>query len=359
MELDGRLKNNFGLYIHFPFCKRVCFYCHFTKQKFDTELANKYINFLIKELELKGDKSLTVDTVYFGGGSPGLINNTDIVRIIKTISDNFNLDTKSEITIEVNPEDADYDKLFFLKSVGFNRLSVGTQSFEKKDLAYLKRFHSAEHSLLVLKQAQQAGFTNINADFIIGLPTQTRATLIRGFKKIKKLNISHISVYILEGVKKENEKENSIDEYLYFQSEENLNALDYRRYEISNYSLANFESVHNNKYWENKEYIAVGLSASGYEKGIDYKNTLNLKEYFSILKNNKLPIKEKQKIDTTKRAVITGLRTSKGVNCKYFTKYKDQLELLIKEKILIKQGSNIKVFPKKILLLNEILTYFT
>ncbi len=352
------MKNSFGLYIHYPFCKRVCYYCHFTKQNFDKELSDKYIDFLLKELELKGDKNKIIDTVYFGGGSPGLIEKDNITEILKTISDYYTLSNNTEITIEINPEDADLDKLRFLNKIGFNRISIGTQSFNSDDLKYLKRSHSAGLSLSVINDVKTAGFTNINTDFIIGLPTQSKETLFHGFNTVKDLAIPHLSVYVLEGVKEENDNENKLDEYLYFQTDAILKNLGYFRYEVSNYSVSNYESIHNSKYWKNKEYIGVGLSASGYENGIDYKNTENLYEYFELIKEKKLPIKEKSQIIKMDRHIITGLRTSKGVKINHFKKHQETLKMLLKEQILIERNGYISIKNNKILLLNEILTYF-
>ncbi len=349
---------NLGLYIHYPFCKRVCYYCHFTKQTFDKELSKKYIAFLLKELELKGDKNKIIDTIYFGGGSPGLIGKDNITEILKTISDFYTLSNNIEITIEINPEDADADKLRFFKRIGFNRISIGTQSFNSDDLKYLKRNHSAELSLSVIDNVKTAGFTNISTDFIIGLPTQSKETLVHGFNIVKQFDIPHLSVYVLEGVKEENDNENKLDEYLYFQTEAILKNLEYSRYEVSNYSIINYESRHNSKYWENKEYIGVGLSASGYESGIDYKNTENLGEYFDLIKVRKLPIKEKSQIIKMDRQIITGLRTSKGVKTNHFKQHQNTLKMLLKEQILIENNGYISIKSDKILLLNEILTYF-
>lgn len=347
-----------GLYIHFPFCKRVCYYCHFTKQKFDRVLSEKYISYLLKELSLKADKGKTIDTIFFGGGSPGLINPEGIRRIFKSILENFNINDSCETTIEINPEDAGLEKLKFFKDAGFNRISIGTQSFESRDLEFLKRDHSATLSISVIEDVKKAGFTNINADFIIGLPGQKKETLSRGFNIVKNFDIPHLSVYVLEGIKEDNDEENRYDESLYFQSESILNKLGYNRYEVSNYARQGFESNHNNKYWKGEDYIGVGVSASGFENGIDYKNTESLDEYCKLIDEGKLPIKEKREIDPIERTIITGLRRTEGIEKKYFAKHKDKLELLLNEKILKETGKTISVSPDKILLLNEILTYF-
>jgi len=355
---DGRLKNSYGIYIHYPFCKRLCFYCHFIKRKFEPDLSSRYIDYLLKEIELKRDENKLINTIYFGGGSPGLIEQQDIYRIIEKIDNSFNLYENAEITIELNPDDVEFEDLKFLKKTGLNRLSVGIQSLSAEDLNYLKRTHSVNRSISVLEDVKKAGFDNINADFIIGLPTQTEESLLSGFSRIDDLGIPHLSVYILEGVKEKNEKEDVFDEFAYFKSQEILKELGYTRYEVSNCGKRSFQSIHNNKYWNNEPYIAFGLSASGYEDGVDYKNTVRLNEYFELIDDNKLPIAERQRMNTVERRIITGLRTTRGVLKEYFSDYETVLNMLLKEKILQENDGRISIVSEKILLLNEILTYF-
>ncbi len=359
MVSDGRLKNSYGLYIHYPFCTRLCYYCHFTKQPYNSTLSRNYIQYLQKELVLKGDKGKTIDSIYFGGGSPGLIDHQDFLALFNTISKVFTIDPGSEVTVEINPEDADLEKLSQLKNCGFNRISIGTQSFDAADLAYLCRNHSSEMSISVIQDAQRAGFQNINVDFIIGLPTQTSESLSRGFDLVRDLDVPHLSVYILEGINEENDHNISLDADFYFQAEAVLSGFGYEHYEVSNYARTNYESRHNNKYWQNQNYIGTGLSASGYEKGIDYKNTENLDEYFSLLRQEKLPIGEQQQIDPIRRCIVTGLRLKQGIDKEFFSDYRETIKMLLQEKFLLEREHRIYVNPKKMLLLNEILSYFS
>lgn len=353
-----------GIYIHIPFCKRKCFYCHFVKDKYDTERVEKYTDALVNEFRIKANFNNTnnkidiIDTIYIGGGSPSLLNEGQMSKIVEGIYKYFSIDDNVEFTIEVNPEDVTPDKLKALKNVGINRLSIGTQSFIPGDLQYLKRPHSVQQSLAAIEGAFDAGFTNINIDFIISLPTQTKETLAANFSILERYHIPHISAYILEDVE-EGEEKNERDEKLYFFTVNYLRKLGYIQYEVSNFSKKGFQCKHNLKYWENKDYMGVGLSASGYENGQDYKNTENIEEYFEKINTGCLPRAEIKRHDVHFRRIMMGLRLLGGINAKHFDSYPGELKLMMDNGFLIRRGDKIAVPPKKILLLNEILTYPT
>ncbi|MDQ1351610.1 MAG: hypothetical protein QG657_1915 [Acidobacteriota bacterium] len=352
--------SNKGIYIHIPFCKRKCFYCHFVKGEYDAEAIEKYTDALVNEFRIKAnanDAVDTVDTIYIGGGSPSLLNEQQVSKIVTGLYKHFTISTNLEFTIEVNPEDVTPAKLKALRNAGINRLSIGTQSFVPADLHYLKRTHSVQQSLTAIEDALDAGFSNINIDFIISLPTQTQKTLVNNLSILEKVHIPHISAYILEEVE-DGEKKNLRDEALYFFTLDYLNSLGYIHYEVSNFSKKGCQCRHNLKYWKNKEYIGVGLSASGYEKGLDYKNTENLEEYFAKVNAGCLPRAEVNRGDANFRGIVVGLRLLEGIPVNHFAKYPGELELLLANGFLIRLGNKIAVAPKKILLLNEILTYF-
>ena len=196
-----------GIYIHIPFCKRTCFYCHFVKHKYNNVLVEKYIDALVKEIRLSSNHDYVIDSIYIGGGSPSLLNERQISAVIASVYENFNVDKTVESTIEMNPEDVSNDKLQFLKETRINRLSIGTQSFLKKDLDYLQRTHTVHQSIKAIEQTLAAGFDNINIDFIISLPTQTKKSLEGSFAILKDYEIPHISAYILEEVEEGERKD--------------------------------------------------------------------------------------------------------------------------------------------------------
>jgi oxygen-independent coproporphyrinogen-3 oxidase len=187
-----------GIYIHIPFCKRSCFYCHFCKQAYDSLLLDQYINALVEEIRLRANRGYLVDSLYLGGGSPSLLQEQQVAAITDTVNQHFNPDRCLEYTIEMNPEDVSPGKLRSLKEMGVNRLSLGTQSFVQADLDYLRRTHRASQSRQAVQYALEAGFTNINLDFIISLPSQTRDTLRENFTVLNRFEIPHISAYLLE-----------------------------------------------------------------------------------------------------------------------------------------------------------------
>jgi len=348
-----------GIYIHIPFCKRKCFYCHFVKYPYDTELVEKYIHTLCKEIPLRAKPHYTVDTVYIGGGSPSLLNETHLSAIMESLQGHFKIqETRDlECTVEVNPEDVTISKLEFYRKLGVNRLSIGTQSFMPEDLEYLKRPHTVRQSKEAVEMALNAGFSNISIDFITGLPTQTKKSLRENFSFLRGFDIPHVSAYILEEVE-EGEEKDLRDNRLYFLTRSILREYGYCQYEVSNFSKPGFFSRHNMKYWRNELYIGVGLSASGFENDMDYKNAAVFAEYFEKIERGILPHAEENGVNKNLRQIVVGLRLIEGIPAHCFDSYAQEVEFLLANKVLIRKGENIGLNPRKLLLLNEVLTYF-
>lgn len=349
--------NRTGLYIHFPFCKRCCFYCHFTKQSYDTELVKRYIDALVRELRLRGNPGLRIDTVYLGGGSPSLLNEKLVSTVLDAVRQNFKLAEAVEATIEVNPDDVNRDKLNAFKRCGFNRLSIGCQSFVQKDLDYLERTHSVQQSLKAVETALENGFENINVDFIIGLPTQTEQTLKENIGRLSGFDIPHVSAYLLEDVEEGDDKAIRDNEHYYY-VEELLEDMGYEHYEVSNFASPGFRSRHNLKYWQNQEYIGVGAAAAGYDGGVDYLNTRSLEEYFEYIAAGQLPQGETDRRDKSLRAIVTGLRLLEGVSIDDFDAFAEAMGFLLAHGLLVHRGDRVAVNPRKLLMLNGILEYF-
>jgi oxygen-independent coproporphyrinogen-3 oxidase len=350
--------DNIGLYIHIPFCRRACFYCHFVKQAYDAAPVEKYIAALVTEFKLRANPGYLVDAVYLGGGSPSLLDERQISKIVEAVYGNFSVAEDTEFTIEVNPEDVGSETLKYYKENGINRVSIGVQSFMQGDMDYLERTHNAAQSVTTIENALRAGFTNINVDFIISLPTQTKKSLAENFLILDKYGIPHVSAYILEEVE-EGEHKDERDNELYFFTRDYLNRLGYIHYEVSNFSKPGFRARHNLKYWHNESYVGVGLSASGYEKGVDYMNTADLHEYFEKIAKGVLPHIEKLKpADPGLRRIVMGLRLLEGISIDCFGNYRKELEFLLSGGMLIRRDDRIALNPARLLLLNEILTYF-
>lgn len=302
-------------YIHIPFCKGKCHYCSFVSYN-RLELKEQYISALQKQIhaEYKGEK---FNTIYFGGGTPSLLE----VSELKSIIDIFDFEDNAEITCEVNPDSVDFEYLCELRKIGVNRLSIGAQTFNDETLALIGRKHNSEQIKSAVLNAKQAGFNNISLDSIYGLPKQGVNDFINDLKTSINLDIQHISLYGLKIEKNcyfdENPPENLPDADLqadmYLKAVELLKSNDFMHYEISNFSKNGCESKHNLNYWNNNTYYGFGCAASGYGNNYRYTNETDLEKYI----NN--PLKKAVNHELTEQEVLEeeiflGLRNISGIN---------------------------------------------
>jgi oxygen-independent coproporphyrinogen-3 oxidase len=345
-----------GLYIHFPFCRRACFYCHFYKVKLRPGRVEKYLAGLRREMRLRRDPGLAPDSLYIGGGSPSLLEVSPVAGILETAAKNFGRAARPEITLEVNPEDLSPARLRGFRAAGVNRLSIGAQSFQENDLRFLRRTHGAVQAVRAVEMARAAGFANVGVDLIIGLPTQTPKSMKENFRVIAALRPAHVSVYILEGVPRPATDER--DARFYFQARRALLDLGFEHYEVSNFCRPGKASRHNLKYWRMEPYVGLGPAAAGFLNGRDYRNHADLKKYHVSLKAGKLPQMRSKQMDPLQRRIITGLRLLAGIPASGFAAFPSATDFLLSEGFLVRRGGNIAVPPEKILLLNEILGYF-
>jgi len=345
-----------GLYIHFPFCRRACFYCHFFKKTFRPDRSGGYLRHLEAEMTLRRDPGLAVDSVYIGGGSPSLLNAGQVSGLLEHAAKSFRIEKQSEITLEANPEDLDLPLLKGLRAAGVNRLSIGAQSFQDRDLRFLKRTHDAAQAVRAVEMARDAGLANISIDLIIGLPTQTARSLEANFHAAETLKPSHVSVYILEGVPRPETDDR--DARLYFQARRALLDLGFEHYEVSNFCRSGKASRHNLKYWRMAPYVGLGPSAAGFLEGVDYRNVSDLERYASAVTKGKRPLLKTRPLDPAKRRIVTGLRLLAGIPASAFRDFSAATAFLLQEGLLVRQERNLAVPPEKILLLNEILGYF-
>lgn len=350
------MKKKVGIYIHFPFCRRLCFYCHFNRQYYQHTQVRQYLNYLQKEVHLRQNPQYIIDSIYLGGGSPSLLSPSELEVLVDTIRKHFSIAPGAEITMEMNPEDINRESLRIFSSIGINRVSLGVQSFIEEDLHFLTRSHTPRQNLSAIHDLKDFEITNINLDFIIGLPGQTQADLEKNYGIAKEQNISHISAYLLEGLP---ESEDHVHQHnLYHFSRKMLKSLGYQHYEVSNYGQRGLYCKHNLKYWRNQEYIGLGLSASGFEDNMDYQNHDDLYDYMEKIKRHCLPIKSLNRMDLTRRAIITGLRLLRGIPLSSFSSHEKVLDQLVSDGLVQKTQTRVKVNPEKILVLNEILKEF-
>lgn len=342
-----------GLYIHIPFCTYKCSYCNFFSvvNMNEKEIYKNYADALIEELKLRiDDYNEEINTIYFGGGTPSVLNANllkylldNILNILKNYQD---IKLIKEITIESNINDINSEYINFLESIDNIRISLGLQTFNEKSLSIINRHTELGEIVNALKLLNASTIENISLDFISGLPLndkfQTKKDILKALELLPKTK--HISLYYLELTKSLEEKwrdylpkeEESVEYYEI--SSNTLKDLGFIRYEISNYSINNYESIHNSNYWKLKNYLGLGASAVGYYNRERYENIKNVKTYIEHIKQNKKPIKEIEYIDREtqkKEFIFLSLRTVKGININNYNKmfkedFKDKYSSIIK-----------------------------
>ena len=352
-----------SVYIHIPFCKNICSYCDFCKFIYNEKWVGAYLTGLNNEIK---DRYMDdpIKTIYIGGGTPSALSIDELKRLFKIISV-FNTNDLEEFTFECNLSDINEGLLEILKNNKVNRLSIGIQSFNKKNLEFMERNADFKDALKKVDLCHQYGFNNINLDLMYAIPGETLKDLKKDLDLFLKLNPTHISTYslILEDHTKLSSKnvsyiEEELDYEMFKLISKKLNSANH--YEISNFSIPGYESKHNLVYWNNEEYYGFGLGASGYIDDIRYQNTKNLKEYLLgnyVLEKEILGLKEKMDYE-----IMLGLRKLKGINILEFkNKYSKDIEEvynlkpLLKSKDLIKKKGYIFINPQKIYIMNEIL----
>ncbi len=318
-----------GIYIHIPFCKQACHYCDF---HFSTSLKKKdtLILALIWEIELRKDEfaNITVETIYFGGGTPSVLTNDELLKIIDAVYKNYTVIEDPEITIEANPDDLGKERIKALANTPINRLSIGIQSFFEEDLKLMNRAHDAQEAKECLTEASKY-FDNISIDLIYGIPGMSNERWIDNIKMALSYNISHISSYALTVEPKTALesliKKGIIDEVNDEQAQQQfyilidaLEAHDFSHYELSNFGKQGYFSKNNSGYWQGKTYIGIGPSAHSFNGNQRSWNVRNNSKYIKALQINTLPM-EIETLSTTDKYneyIMTGLRTIWGVSLK-------------------------------------------
>jgi len=357
-----------GLYIHIPFCRQKCFYCDFFSTKYDTDLADKYIDSLIKHSQKFKNKK--INSIYIGGGTPSVLSSKQIQKLLLSLSNTFNLSKVKEFTFELNPESASKEKLIILKEFGVNRLSIGLQSVEDKYLKYLGRIHDLKTFCACYDNAKQEGFDNINIDLIYGLPNQTVNDWESILKKALLFNSEHLSLYPLSIEENTTFYKNGIvtddalQREMYEKTVEILEHSEYVHYEISNWAKKNKEALHNINYWHNLEYIGLGAGACGYLEKNRYKNIENIEKYINFIESNIDCMIENEYIDEklyTAETIMLGLRLLyKGLSIKCFNSPQNKSALLecLKERTLIQEEDRVKLAKEHVFIFNQIASKF-
>ena len=346
-------KRELELYIHIPFCARKCAYCDFLSFAAPERVYRDYMDKLMEEISGQGPnfQEYRVSTIFVGGGTPSLLPADLIMELFATLHENFDISLDAEITMEANPGTLTMEKLEVYRQSGVNRLSIGLQSADDKELKYLGRIHSYDSFLKSYQRARQAGFQNINIDLMSALPGQDVHSWKNTLKKVMMLRPEHISAYSLiieEGTlfyERFGEPQGSCacgaqtaaevaaraavmtlpdlpdedtDREMYHLTREMMAAHGYERYEISNYAKKGYECRHNTGYWTGVEYLGLGLGASSYTYGYRYHNTEDLQEYLSLnLYEGGAAARDIEELtleDKMEEFMFVGLRMMKGVS---------------------------------------------
>ena len=338
MKTDSNTLNlstlgDMGLYVHIPFCKQKCMYCDFPAYQNLQDYYETYVYALVQEMDLwvsehPESKERSIDTIYFGGGTPTELSIQQLQMIVDKIKSTFTIDENCHMTIESNPGEVDLQYLTKLVKLGFNRISFGVQTFDDKALTMLHRSHDGEKAIQAVYDAKEAGFTDINIDLIYGLPRQTLEDIQHNLNIVKDLPINHISTYGLQVevgtylyhlVQKNliSIPSESIDESMYDTMMAGLKELGFERYEISNFAKGNSYSRHNLKYWHYIDYLGFGAGAHSFYDGIRRSNNRNVMPYIQSVDRYIMPTIDTETI-TVERAqedfCFLALRTKWGLD---------------------------------------------
>lgn len=367
------------MYVHIPFCENICPYCDFYSIVANDGSINSYVGALNAEMLSRAEyyARYSFDSVYLGGGTPSRLNADHTALVIESIRSNFNIDTDAEVSIECNPSSVDYGKFAEYIQMGINRISLGFQSFDEKCLKTLGRIHSPGTARETFAAAREAGFDNINIDLIYGIPGQLSKQWRSDLLAAVELNPDHISAYnlIIE--------QNTPFGELYGKGELDLPSEDeqrdmYRslieitakndfyRYELSNFSKAGKECVHNLKYWRNRPYLGLGPSAVSYDGETRMKNLADLDRYFDLIYSGKSAAESGEKIsreNAIEERIMMGLRLSEGLSLEGFKREfgydlaavrESQVNLLVRQGFLSIEGDRMKITSDGLFISDEI-----
>jgi oxygen-independent coproporphyrinogen-3 oxidase len=369
-----------GLYLHIPFCSAICSYCNFNRGLFGDEQKNRYVEALEREI-LIGGRGEPADTIFFGGGTPSLLDPPEIRRLITACTNAFSIAPDAEITLETNPETSTLERMAGFREAGVTRISFGVQSFRDDELKRLGRIHSAARARDAVRDAREAGFDNISLDLMMWLPQQTQAHWRESVDALIDVSPEHASLYLLELYPNAPLKEDMAragwslapdDDAaeMYLWSLDRLDRAGYHQYEISNVARRGFESRHNLKYWQDAEWLGFGCGAHSTRNGVRWKNVAATDEYISRLRAGQSVVAERRVLSSETRleeALFTGLRLTEGLdlavvgqryNTDVWARYARSLQPSLDAGLAVREGSRLRLSRDGMLLANEILSVF-
>jgi oxygen-independent coproporphyrinogen-3 oxidase len=371
-----------GLYLHIPFCSSICNYCNFNRGLFQSDLKDRYVAALEQEVLRAGEATPEpADTVYFGGGTPSLLEPGEIARLIEACRRACAVTSDAEITLETNPETSTPSRMEGFRAAGVNRVSFGVQSFRDSELKRLGRLHSAERARAAVDEARHAGLDNISIDLMMWLPQQTTANWADSVEQIVDVRPEHVSLYLLELYPNAPLKDEMAragwslapDEdaaEMYLTSLASLDAAGFRQYEISNVARPGRESRHNLKYWTDGEWLGFGCGAHSTRGGTRWKNVSATVDYIDRIVSGTSVVADRRPLTIHERleeALFTGLRLSDGVDTEevgrrygidVWSRYRSALQPFLDDGILVRENSRLRLTREGMLVANEVMQIF-
>ena len=377
-----------GLYLHVPFCSSICNYCNFNRGLFDPALKARYVAALEAEIAAcepsirrDGTTLPLADTIFFGGGTPSLLEPEEIARLISACRAVFGVPGSAEVTLETNPETSSRERMEQFRAAGVNRISFGVQSFREAELRRLGRVHSVERARRAVEEARGAGFDNVSLDLMMWLPQQSLADWQQNVEALIQVDPDHASLYLLELYPNAPLREEMArggwslapDEdaaEMYLSSLARLDAAGYSQYEISNVARRGCESKHNLKYWTDGEWLGFGCGAHSTRQGVRWKNVASTEDYIGRVRSGQPAAVERRLLSPEERlgdALFTGLRLTAGVDIaalgdRYgvhvWQRFGRDLEPFMQEGLLVREGPQLRLTRPGMLMANEIMAVF-
>lgn len=378
------MKKELELYLHIPFCVSKCKYCDFLSAPSGEEQRQIYAERLCRRIRYWSDVihnyGYEIVSIFVGGGTPSILTEAQITQVFEAVHESFPIREDAEITLEMNPGTDVKDKLPVYRELGINRLSMGLQSADNEELKCLGRIHTYEDFRQVYQWAREAGFTNINVDLMSAIPGQTLESYEDTLRKVADLEPEHISAYSLiieegtpfyerygEGRHAEELPDEDTERQMYVRTGEILEDYGYHRYEISNYAKDGYECRHNLGYWDRKEYLGLGAGASSLMDHIRWKEPDHIGPSTGLVLEEREDITRLRRKDEMEEFMFLGLRKINGVSEYDFYKsfrvsmdeiYKESIENLIKEGLLVREEDRIRLTDRGIDLSNYALSQF-
>jgi oxygen-independent coproporphyrinogen-3 oxidase len=372
-----------GLYLHIPFCSAICNYCNFNRGLFDADVKHRYVEALVQEIGRAQAPSGTgsADTIYFGGGTPSLLEPDEIGRLINACRSTFAVTADAEITMEANPEAVTTARLIDYRKSGVNRVSFGVQSFRDEELQRLSRLHGANRARAAFGEARAAGFDNVSLDLMMWLPAQPITHWLESVDAAIELAPEHLSLYLLEvypnaplrdemARARWSQAPDEDAETMYLTALERLEAAGLPQYEISNVARRGRESRHNLKYWSDGQWLGFGCGAHSTCGGARWKNVSSTEEYVTRVNQGKptaVDVRQRSPEESLGDALFTGLRLSAGVDLQaiesrygvdVWRRYGPDLERFVNAEWLVHESGRLRLTRRGMLVSHEVMMVF-